>query len=73
MALKLVHEKEVKKVHTEVQKEIELKPAEVVTNLSLDWMMNYRVDQHVAHLAGDSTASNKGLKMWVIIAWMGGR
>ena len=52
---------------TEVQKEIELKPAEVVTNLSLDWMRNCRVDQTLAHLAGDSTASYEG---WVI-AWFG--
>jgi hypothetical protein len=57
---------------TEVQKEIELKPAEVVTNLSLDWMRNCRVDQTLAHLAGDSTASSKDLKKGVIV-WMGGR
>ena len=42
----------------------------MITNLILDWMSNYRVDQTLAHLAGDFTASNKGGKKWVI-AWFG--
>ena len=52
-----------------VQEELELKPAEVVANLILDWMRNYGVEQTLTHLAGDSTASNTGWKKGVI-AWL---
>ena len=52
---------------TDVQKE--LKPAEVVANLIVDWMRNYGVDKTVTHLAGDSTASNTGWKKGVF-AWI---
>jgi hypothetical protein len=59
-----------------VQEELELKPAEVVANLIIDWMRNYLfsssimrnygVEQTLTHLAGDSTASNTGWKKGVI-------
>ena len=49
--------------------EPELKPAEVVANLIVDWMKNHGVDETVTHLAGDSTASNTGWKKGVI-AWI---
>ena len=52
---------------SDVQKE--LKPAEVVANLIVDWMRNYGVDKTVTHLAGDSTASNTGWKKGVF-AWI---
>ena len=49
--------------------EPELKPAEVVANLIVDWMKNHGVDETVTHLAGDSTASNTGWKKGVM-AWI---
>lgn len=52
-----------------LQKNLELKPAEAVANLILDWMMEYGVHQTLTHLAGDSTNSNTGWKKGVI-AWL---
>ena len=52
-----------------LQRNLELKPAEAVANLILEWMMDYGVDQTLTHLAGDSTDSNTGWKKGVI-AWL---
>ena len=52
-----------------IQKELDLKPAEVVADLILDWMRKYGVDETLTHLAGDSTPSNTGWKKGVM-AWL---
>ena len=52
-----------------LQKNLELRPAEAVANLILEWMMDYGVNQTLTHLAGDSTNSNTGWKKGVV-TWL---
>ena len=38
------------------------KPSEIVADMIIDWMKEHGVDLTLTHIAGDSTASNTGLK-----------
>ena len=51
---------------SDVQKELQKLPAEVVANLIWNWMLSVGVDRTLSHIGADSTNSNTGWKKGII-------